>query len=274
MRGLPFLGYRDYDPTIGRFTTPDPIGLAGGDVDVYGYCMDDPINFHDRTGLAGESQESKDKLAETVINEIISTKAPSVTASEEYKKGNVEGSGIPKSGKSTKSSKHAGADSVKRPSENKTTKYAGADKHGVPSQKKKLAGADKTKKQKEFEASIYFQKGFPGHVFIDPGDGTANGKYPAGETKAEKIHGKGEIRNETNSKFTKRVRIRVDAEQRDTMREMLDARSQDKDENYTRGARDCVENVDTPLETVKIKTPNRFFHPTPEGYIDELRKIQ
>ncbi|SDK73687.1 RHS repeat-associated core domain-containing protein [Maridesulfovibrio ferrireducens] len=55
--GLVHLGYREYDPTIGRFVTPDPIGLAGGDVDVYGYCLDDPINFHDRTGLAGESEE-------------------------------------------------------------------------------------------------------------------------------------------------------------------------------------------------------------------------
>ncbi|WP_031481660.1 hypothetical protein [Maridesulfovibrio frigidus] len=67
-------------------------------MDVYGYCLDDPINFHDRTGLAGQSQETKDKLAETVINELIATKAPSVTANEEYKKGNVEGSGIPKKG--------------------------------------------------------------------------------------------------------------------------------------------------------------------------------
>ncbi|WP_031481656.1 RHS repeat-associated core domain-containing protein [Maridesulfovibrio frigidus] len=110
MRGSPFSGYRDYDPTIGRFTTPDPIGLAGGDVDVYGYCLDDPTNFHDRTGLAGQSQESKDELADTVINELISTKAPSVTANEEYKKGNVEGSGIPKSGQAPKSTKSAGDD--------------------------------------------------------------------------------------------------------------------------------------------------------------------
>nr|WP_291330390.1 RHS repeat-associated core domain-containing protein [Desulfovibrio sp. UCD-KL4C] len=44
-------GHREYDPAIGRFITPDPIGFAGGDVDVYGYCLDDPINFYDRTGL-------------------------------------------------------------------------------------------------------------------------------------------------------------------------------------------------------------------------------
>ncbi|MBI9112829.1 RHS repeat-associated core domain-containing protein [Maridesulfovibrio ferrireducens] len=65
--GLVHLGYREYDPTIGRFITPDPIGLAGGDVDVYGYCLDDPINFHDRTGLAGESEEKKEGAFSKII---------------------------------------------------------------------------------------------------------------------------------------------------------------------------------------------------------------
>ncbi|WP_092158206.1 RHS repeat-associated core domain-containing protein [Maridesulfovibrio ferrireducens] len=44
---------------MGRFITPDPIGLAGEDVDVYGYCLDDPINFHDRTGLFHPSHTYK-----------------------------------------------------------------------------------------------------------------------------------------------------------------------------------------------------------------------
>ncbi|NDV24247.1 hypothetical protein FMS18_16155 [Desulfovibrio sp. JC022] len=44
-------GYREYDPVIGRFISPDPLGYAGGDVDVYGYCLDDPINFVDRKEL-------------------------------------------------------------------------------------------------------------------------------------------------------------------------------------------------------------------------------
>ncbi|NDV24969.1 hypothetical protein FMS18_19990, partial [Desulfovibrio sp. JC022] len=44
-------GYREYDPVIGRFISPDPLGYDGGDVDVYGYCLDDPINFVDRNGL-------------------------------------------------------------------------------------------------------------------------------------------------------------------------------------------------------------------------------
>ncbi|NDV24979.1 RHS repeat-associated core domain-containing protein, partial [Desulfovibrio sp. JC022] len=49
--GLIHFGYREYDPVIGRFISPDPLGYAGGDVDVYGYCLDDPINFVDRKGL-------------------------------------------------------------------------------------------------------------------------------------------------------------------------------------------------------------------------------
>ncbi|WP_320173837.1 RHS repeat-associated core domain-containing protein [Maridesulfovibrio sp.] len=49
--GLIHFGYREYDPTIGRFISPDPLGYAGGDVDVYGYCLDDPVNFVDPLGL-------------------------------------------------------------------------------------------------------------------------------------------------------------------------------------------------------------------------------
>jgi uncharacterized protein RhaS with RHS repeats len=49
---LVHFGYRDYDPDVGRFTTKDPIGYAGGDSDLYGYCLDDPVNFYDAKGLA------------------------------------------------------------------------------------------------------------------------------------------------------------------------------------------------------------------------------
>ncbi|OEU66811.1 MAG: hypothetical protein BA863_07080 [Desulfovibrio sp. S3730MH75] len=49
--GLIHFGYREYAPAIGRFITPDPMGYDGGGVDIYGYCLDDPINFIDRVGL-------------------------------------------------------------------------------------------------------------------------------------------------------------------------------------------------------------------------------
>jgi len=49
--GLVRFGYRDYDPTVGRFTAPDPLGDTGGDHDLYDYCIDDPINLNDPSGL-------------------------------------------------------------------------------------------------------------------------------------------------------------------------------------------------------------------------------
>ena len=49
--GLVRFGYRDYDPDVGRWTAKDPIFFAGGDTDLYGYCLSDPVNFIDPLGL-------------------------------------------------------------------------------------------------------------------------------------------------------------------------------------------------------------------------------
>ncbi|MDL1984383.1 MAG: hypothetical protein LWX54_09395 [Deltaproteobacteria bacterium] len=49
--GLVRFGCRDYDPNTGRWTAKDPIGFAGGDTDLYGYCLNDPVNFIDPEGL-------------------------------------------------------------------------------------------------------------------------------------------------------------------------------------------------------------------------------
>ncbi len=43
-------GYRDYDPDIRRWIAKDPIFFAGGDTDLYGYVLNDPVNFFDPTG--------------------------------------------------------------------------------------------------------------------------------------------------------------------------------------------------------------------------------
>jgi len=48
--GLIRFCHRDYDPTVGRFTAPDPLGDTGGDHDPYDYCVDEPVG---RVGLAG-----------------------------------------------------------------------------------------------------------------------------------------------------------------------------------------------------------------------------
>ena len=49
--GLVRLGYRDSDPDTGRWTAKDPIFFAGGDTDLYGYVLNDPVNFVDPEGL-------------------------------------------------------------------------------------------------------------------------------------------------------------------------------------------------------------------------------
>lgn len=49
--GLIRFVFRDYDPKVGRFTAPDPLGYTGGDHDLFEYCVDDPVNAVDSWGL-------------------------------------------------------------------------------------------------------------------------------------------------------------------------------------------------------------------------------
>ena len=49
-------GARDYNPANGRWTAKDPILFAGGDTNLYGYVLDDPINWTDPSGEAGYFQ--------------------------------------------------------------------------------------------------------------------------------------------------------------------------------------------------------------------------
>ncbi|NJM09961.1 MAG: RHS repeat-associated core domain-containing protein [Bdellovibrionaceae bacterium] len=46
-------GARVYDPEIGRWISKDPILFGGGDTNLYGYVMNDPVNFIDPKGLFG-----------------------------------------------------------------------------------------------------------------------------------------------------------------------------------------------------------------------------
>jgi len=52
--GLVRFGARDYDAQTGRWTVKDPILFAGGDTNLYGYVLNDPINFLDPDGLRGD----------------------------------------------------------------------------------------------------------------------------------------------------------------------------------------------------------------------------
>ncbi|MFC5771134.1 RHS repeat-associated core domain-containing protein, partial [Thauera sinica] len=48
--GLFYNWNRYYDPTIGRYISPDPIGLAGG-LNLFGYANQSPLRFTDPKGL-------------------------------------------------------------------------------------------------------------------------------------------------------------------------------------------------------------------------------
>lgn len=43
-------GARDYDPEIGRWTSKDPILFNGGPVNLFGYSVNDPVNYIDTNG--------------------------------------------------------------------------------------------------------------------------------------------------------------------------------------------------------------------------------
>jgi RHS repeat-associated protein len=50
--GLYFYRARYYDPRAGRFVTKDPIGFLGGDVNLYRYVQNNPINWVDPEGTS------------------------------------------------------------------------------------------------------------------------------------------------------------------------------------------------------------------------------
>jgi RHS repeat-associated protein len=49
--GLVRFGFRDYDPSVGRWTSKDPLMFGGGDTNVYAYVANDPVNYIDPLGL-------------------------------------------------------------------------------------------------------------------------------------------------------------------------------------------------------------------------------
>jgi RHS repeat-associated protein len=55
LTGLIRFGARDYDPTTGRWTAPDPVGFGGATTNLYSYVGSDPTNATDPTGLCDEA---------------------------------------------------------------------------------------------------------------------------------------------------------------------------------------------------------------------------
>lgn len=64
--GLMYYRARWYDANLGRFISEDPIGFAGGDINLYGYVWSNPQSFTDPTGLDGWGNDSADWLDERI----------------------------------------------------------------------------------------------------------------------------------------------------------------------------------------------------------------
>ncbi len=62
--GLYYCRHRMYLPVHGRWLQPDPSGFAGGDINLYRYCENDPVNSSDPSGLDAEPDLTPD-YAET-----------------------------------------------------------------------------------------------------------------------------------------------------------------------------------------------------------------
>lgn len=50
--GLYYYRARYYSPTLQRFISEDPIGFAGGDINLYSYVSNNPTNYNDPSGLS------------------------------------------------------------------------------------------------------------------------------------------------------------------------------------------------------------------------------
>ena len=66
--GLYYMNARYYDPSMGRFLSEDPLGLAGGDLTLYSYAGNNPVVFVDPSGLCASSGGSQNTLRNNLAN--------------------------------------------------------------------------------------------------------------------------------------------------------------------------------------------------------------
>ncbi|MDX2227876.1 MAG: RHS repeat-associated core domain-containing protein [Verrucomicrobiae bacterium] len=68
--GLNYYGLRFYNPQTGRWLSRDPIAESGG-INLYGYCLNDPVNFVDPWGTKpGEPYTTPDAAAMAAANDM------------------------------------------------------------------------------------------------------------------------------------------------------------------------------------------------------------
>ncbi|MGH8467795.1 MAG: RHS repeat-associated core domain-containing protein [Gammaproteobacteria bacterium] len=141
--GLVRFGARDYDPETGRWTAKDPIRFEGGDTNLYGYVLNDPVNLRDPLGLMYTDGENR---SSTQIGTIIDNLLPG--QSESYHNEGDDGS--------------SPQDKRLSPGEEKTLKDAGIDIHD-------LKGKEGASKRDLFKRPN-------GNICVKPKDGSGPGE--------------------------------------------------------------------------------------------------
>jgi RHS repeat-associated protein len=68
--GQMFYRNRYYDPSTGRFTQEDPLGLAGG-LNAYGFATGDPVNYSDPFGLCPYTGGTRDENVDDCPNDAL-----------------------------------------------------------------------------------------------------------------------------------------------------------------------------------------------------------
>jgi uncharacterized protein RhaS with RHS repeats len=80
----------NYDSYTGRWTSKDPIDFEGGDSNLYGYVLGDPVNGVDPSGLVWEYSQSTGQL--TYVDDV--TGQRTLRATGGYSGNNRDGQGL------------------------------------------------------------------------------------------------------------------------------------------------------------------------------------
>jgi len=69
-------GFRDYDSDVGRWTAKDPIGFAGGNTDLMGYCFSNPTNAYDVLGLTDNTKPTIGDILGGAVSLLLNAMTP------------------------------------------------------------------------------------------------------------------------------------------------------------------------------------------------------